>query len=323
LTPKHPVIPASFATLWQHDGPYNDFSRWSRRFFGGRVQKLSVDTGGTCPHRQNGRGDGGCAFCRVDAFVPAYCTPDASLLQQIEAGSIFFGRKYPDLSFLVFFQAYSNGGNIVEQAKLALLRPGVVGVVIAMRSDVVDAKLAVELGNLAEQSFVLVELGLQSGNDKSLRFMNRGHTVQAVYDACDLLAREGVRSAVHLIMGLPGESLDEMLGHARIVNELPVNQLKIHHLQVLEGTAFATVFRENPALFMNWDAQAYAGFCADFLTRLRPDLVIQRFANESPQDLVLHPRWDGIKNFELSRLVEAELWHRHAFQGSVWNGQGA
>lgn len=320
------MLPDHIRDLWGHEGPYHDYTRWSRARYGRRVQKISLNQNGTCPNRDGTLGTGGCAFCRVDAFTPAYCFEGGDLAAQFAAGIAFFRAKYPDQGYFAYLQSYSNTychGEVLGQTLETLSKiEGCSGIIVATRPDLVGPGHASILGDWSERLPLVVELGIESTLDRSLKLMNRGHDFAAVQKACYLLAREGVLLGGHIILGLPGESAEDLPGHAERLNNLPIGLLKIHHLQVLQGTPWASRWRSEPDFFPSLNPAGYVGLCADFLEMLRPDLAIERFANESPRELVLFPRWDGVKNFELAAMVSRELQDRSSFQGQKWLAGG-
>lgn len=317
------MLPDHIRDLWSHDGPYHDYTRWSRAHYGRRVQKISLNQKAGCPNRDGTKGTGGCSFCRVDSFTPDYCFSGLDLASQFSAGIQFFRSKYPDQAYLAYLQSYSNTYCQAQELSATLdslsHAPGCSGIIVGTRPDLLSPEHAAVLGDWSEKTRLIVELGIESTLDSSLLLMNRGHDFSAVEQATALLAREGVLIGGHIILGLPGESREEMISHASRLNNLPLGLLKIHHLQILDGTPWAEDLRTKPAMFPFLSPEEYVHLCADFLEWLRPDMVVERFANESPRELVLFPQWDGIKNYQLASMVARELEQRGSYQGMKWN----
>lgn len=305
-----------------------------RRIFGGRVQKLSVDAGFTCPNRDGRVGTGGCTFCRNEAFNPSYCRRVGSIGEQLAEGIAFHRHRYRKApQYLAYFQAYSNTYAPVEVLRQrygeALRHPGVVGIVVGTRPDCVDGAVLDLLASLTRDHYVAVEYGIESCYDRTLRLVHRGHDFAATRRAVAMTADRGLPVGGHLILGLPGESRDEMVAEADMLNALPLTSVKFHQLQLLAGTAMERQYREDPAFRSSLPPLALDGYIAlvcDLLERLRPDLVVERLAGEVPPRYQAAPersfrRPDGslLRNEEVPALVEAELARRGTCQGFRYN----
>lgn len=288
--------------------PYNDFGSWLRRRFPFRVQKISVDAGFSCPNRDGKTGTGGCSFCNNSTFSPAYCDSSKSISEQLEAGRLFFKRKYPDMRYLAYFQAYTNTyGDIGRLAGLyeeALSAEDVVGIVIGTRPDCVDARLLDYLERLSRQTFVCIEYGIESANDETLRRINRGHTFECSRAAIEETAGRGILTGGHVILGLPGEDMEESLRQASLISATKLHILKIHQLQIIRGTRLEREYREHP--FHLYTADEYISLLAGYISRLREDIVLERFTSQSPKELLVAPGW-GMKNHEFANLLANHL----------------
>lgn len=295
---------------------YNDYGTWLRRRFPFRVQKLMVDAGFSCPNRDGTKGTGGCVFCDNKAFSPAYCTPARSIRQQLADGKAFFAGKYPDMKYLAYFQAYTNTYSHLESLRRkyeeALEVDGVVGIVVGTRPDCVSTEVLDYLQQLSRQVFVLVEYGVESTNDLTLSAIHRGHDFACSQRAIGLTASRGIPVGAHVILGLPGEDEAESLRQASVISSLPLHVLKIHHLQVLRGTPLARMYESSP--FPLYSVDAYVALLAQYVARLRGDLLLERFANVSPPDMVVAPRW-GIKGSELTRRLDDYMAAHDLWQG--------
>lgn len=295
---------------------YNDYGSWLRRRFPFRVQKLMVDAGFSCPNRDGTKGTGGCVFCDNKAFSPAYCTPAKSIRQQLADGKAFFAGKYPDMKYLAYFQAYTNTYSHLESLRRkyeeALEVDGVVGIVVGTRPDCVSTEVLDYLQQLSRQVFVLVEYGVESTNDLTLSAIHRGHDFACSQRAIEQTASRAIPVGAHVILGLPGEDAAESLRQASVISSLPLHVLKIHHLQVLRGTPLARMYEARP--FPLYSVDAYLALLAQYVARLRGDLLLERFANVSPPDMVVAPRW-GIKGSELTRRLDDYMAAHDLWQG--------
>lgn len=271
-----------------------------------KLQKIMIDGGFTCPNRDGSLGFGGCTFCRTDSFSPAYCKGD--IKTQIEAGKRFFQGKYPDMKYLAYFQSYSNTygdeEEIVRKYHEALDVEDVTGLVIGTRPDCVPDSILARLQEIKSQGYsVQIELGLESLYDRTLQRVNRGHSVAQSIDAVKRCADAGFEVCVHLIFGLPGETRDDILDSAEMLNTLPVTSIKIHQLQILKGTKMAEEWETHPNDFLLFSVEEYASLIVDFIQRLRKDIHIERFASSAPPALVIAPNW-GIKPSEVQKIID-------------------
>lgn len=289
---------------------YNDFPTFLRRFFTGKVQKISINAGFTCPNRDGTVGYGGCTYCNNQTFNPEYCRTEKPVSVQLEEGKRFFAHKYPEMKYLAYFQAYTNTYGELEMLKRkyeeALAVDDVVGLVIGTRPDCMPDTLLDYLEALARRTFVLVEYGIESTLDRTLHRINRGHTWQAAVDAVERTAARGLPVGGHVILGLPGESHEDILGQAADISRLPLDTLKLHQLQLIRGTRMAREYEERPEDFHLFnDVDEYIALVVDYIQRLRPDLVLERFVSQSPKELLLAPDW-GLKNYEFNHRLQKE-----------------
>ncbi len=287
---------------------YRDYSHWIREQFPYRVQKISVDAGFSCPNRDGRLSTGGCTFCDNKTFNPTYCNRSKSITRQLEEGKAFFSRKYPDMRYLAYFQAYSNTYGTLSELKAkyeeALSVDGVVGLVVGTRPDCITDETLAYLQQLNRQTFILVEYGVESANDATLRRVNRGHTFECSRQAIVKTHRLGILTCAHVILGLPGEDEREMLRQASLISELPIDILKLHQLQVIKGTPLAKEFAEHP--FPVFTASEYADIVIKYISRLRSDIVLERFVSQSPPEMVVAPKW-GLKNHEFTDMLNKRI----------------
>ncbi|MBQ7999027.1 MAG: TIGR01212 family radical SAM protein [Bacteroidales bacterium] len=302
---------------------YNSFTGYFREKYGCRLQKIVIDAGFTCPNRDGRVGTGGCTYCNNAAFHPNYSTPDKPVLQQIEEGIEFHKGRYRNThDYLAYFQSFSNTYAPLEVLRefygQALEHPSVRGIVVGTRPDCIDDEKLDYFQALSKDKVVIIEYGIESCYDKTLRRINRGHDFAAAVRAVEATAARGIFQGAHFIMGLPGESREELIGMAPIINNLPLNTLKFHQLQIIKGTAMEREYERVPEDFISFTLDGYVDFFVDFLEYLRPDLYIERFAGEVPPRFVNHTPWGLIRNTELLRLLDKRLQERDTYQGRLY-----
>jgi len=302
---------------------YNDFGSFIKTHFSERVQKISLDTGFTCPNRDGTKGIGGCTYCNNNSFNPNYCKPEKSISQQLDLGIDHFSKKNKTQKFLAYFQAYTNTYADIELVKElyleALDHSDVVGLVIGTRPDCISDVLLSFLAKLAKTYFVSLEFGIESTLNKTLETVNRCHTYEETVRAYDLSKDRGIYLGAHIILGLPGESRTEIINHAAAVSELPIHSLKLHHLQIIKHTVMAVDFKKNPGKFHLFDLDEYIDLVADFIGNLRPDIIIERFISEAPAHLLIGPKWGGLKNFEVVAMIDKRLLEKQLWQGKYYH----
>jgi uncharacterized protein len=308
--------------LWGNSRRFNAYSDYMKRTFGGRVQKLTVDAGFTCPNRDGTRGTGGCTFCLNDAFNPSYCDNHKSVSQQLEEGITFHEKRYRRATqYLAYFQAYSNThGSLQQMSSLyeeALKTDGVKGLVIGTRPDCVDGEKLDYLAGLAENYHIVIEYGIESVYDRTLNRVNRCHTFKEAVRAIEMTAERGLHTGGHIIFGLPGESRTEMMESASILSSLPLNSIKFHQLQLFKGTKMEQEYNECPDEFNLFNQEEYLSFMADYIEKFNPRIVIERIAGETPPRYAVirswGPRYDQIL-MQFERLLEA----RNTWQGKYF-----
>lgn len=308
---------------WGDTRRFNSYAGYFRRKFGCRVQKLSVDAGFTCPNRDGRLSTGGCTFCNNGAFTPSYCTPSKSIRQQIDEGIEFHRNRYRTAQrYLVYFQSFSNTYAPLERLRAlygeALSHPDVAGIVIGTRPDCVDGRKLDFLAELARERYVAVEYGIESTFDATLRAVNRGHDFACAERAVRMTAERGLAVGAHFILGLPGETDAMLLAQTAQINALPLTTVKFHQLQVFRGTAMAAEYDADPTRFRFWSLDEYLDLFVEILRRLRPDLVVERFASEAPPRYHYGRNWGLIRNEQLLALLEKRLARRDAYQGEFF-----
>lgn len=297
---------------------YNDYGSWIRSQFSFRAQKISIDGGFSCPNRDGTVSAGGCTFCDNRTFNPSYCDPAKSIREQIQTGKDFFARKYPTMRYLAYFQAYSNTyaplDTLRRRYEEALSQDGVVGIVIGTRPDCVTEETLDYIEELSRRTFVIVEYGIESVDNDTLKRINRGHTFECSRDAIIATHERGILTGGHIILGLPGETAEDNIRQAAEISALPLDILKLHQLQIIRGTQLAEDYLSNP--FKLYTADEYIDVCIRYIERLRKDLVLERFVSQSPADMLIAPKW-GIKNHEFTDRLVNEMKRRRTWQGRL------
>lgn len=287
---------------------YRDFGTWIRQQFPYRVQKISIDAGFTCPNRDGSISSGGCTFCNNQTFSPAFCNKRNTITQQLKDGKAFFANKYPDMKYLAYFQSFTNTYANIEQLKRmyeeALAVDDVVGIVIGTRPDCISTALLDYLEMLNKNTFVIVEYGIESANNRTLQRINRGHTFECSQNAIQKTHERGLLTGGHIILGLPGEDAQESLRQAPLISALPLDILKIHQLQVIKGTALAREYAKQP--FHLYTVDEYIDLIIRYVSLLRDDLILERFVSQSPADLLIAPKW-RLKNYEFTNLLNQRM----------------
>lgn len=298
---------------------YNEYSQFLKRFFPYKVQKISLNAGFTCPNRDGTKGRGGCTYCNNQTFNPEYCSTEKSITQQLQEGKQFFARKYPEMKYLAYFQAYTNTYSEINVLKKkyeeALSVTDVVGLIIGTRPDCMPEELLDYLAELNKTVFVAVEYGAESVNNSTLTRINRGHTYEETVDAVNRTKAKGLITGVHTIIGLPNESKEDIINQAKELSKLPIDTIKLHQLQLIKGTKMALEYKRNPEDFHIYnDVKEYIDIIIDYLEYLRPDITVERFTSQSPKELLIAPDW-GIKNYEFVAKLRKRMSERGSYQG--------
>ncbi len=302
------------------------YSDYLKQQFGGRLQKISIDAGFTCPNRDGTRGTGGCTFCLNSAFNPSYCDPSKSISTQITEGIQFHEKRYRRaLGYLAYYQAFSNTYAPLDKLKSlyeeALENPAIKGIVVGTRPDCIDEEKLQYFQELSQRTYLVIEYGIESVYDRSLRNINRCHTYQETSDAITRTAEKGILTGGHIIFGLPGETREEMLKSADILSQLPLHSLKFHQLQIFRGSRMASDYEMHPEEFEIFTSEQYLDFLCDFVEHLNPEIIIDRIAGETPPRFALirpwGPRYDQILNRFLKLLEEKNTWQGRKFKANL------
>ena len=310
---------------WGDDRRFNSYSRYFRDLMGGRVQKVAINAGFTCPNRDGTAGTGGCTFCNNEAFTPSYCMSGHSITRQIDEGIEFHARRYRKAEkYLAYFQSFSNTHAPLETLKViygeALAHPRIAGIVVGTRPDCVDEAKLDWFAGVARDRYVAIEYGIESTFDATLRAINRGHDFATARRAVEMTAGRGLHVGAHFILGFPGETDEMLLAQAATINLLPLTTVKFHQLQIFRNTPLAGEWERAPERFVFRGMEEYVDFFIEILRRLRPTLVIERFAGEAPPRHRVGRDWGLVRNEELAARLDRRLAELNVRQGDLYNG---
>lgn len=308
---------------WGDTRRFNSYNAYFTKQFGSRVQKISIDAGFSCPNRDGKISTGGCTFCSNDAFNPSYCRPEKTIRQQIEEGIEFHKRRYRRANqYLAYFQPYSNTYKPLDELKKiycqALEIPEIAGIVIGTRPDLIDEDILQYLAKIQKTHYVIVEYGIESVYDATLRHVNRGHDFATAKRAVELTAAYNLPCGGHFIFGLPGETKPMMLDAADIISQLPLTTVKFHQLQIFKNTTMADEYLQHKEAFHLFELEEYIDFVIDFTERLNPNIVIERFAGEVPPRYLLSEPWMKLRYDEVLTRIEKRMEERDTWQGKSY-----
>jgi radical SAM protein (TIGR01212 family) len=332
---------ANSAPDWRAAGlRYYGLGFFLRRRFGGRVQKVSLDAGFTCPNVDGTVATGGCTFCDNRSFSPSRRLPRLDIAGQLGDGIRRLKRRYDVDRFLAYFQPATNTYAPVARLRplyeQALAHPQVVGLAIGTRPDCVPDEVLDLIEELAHSrphapreefvsrsetptmspTYVSLEYGLQTIHDRSLDWMNRGHHHDATIDAVERSRGRGFEICGHVILGLPGETHDDMLATAREVARLGFDAVKIHNLYAVKRTPLADEVARGEVTLMGRDE--YIAGLVDFLELLPPEMIVERVSGDAPPDYFVGPSWCLDKPGVL-RALNHELVRRDTWQGKRYS----
>lgn len=297
---------------------YRDYADFLAEHFDGKMQKLTVDAGFSCPNRDGTIGQSGCIYCNNSSFSPLASrgARAMSVTAQLEEGKRFFEHKYPSMRYLAYFQSYTGTHgrqpHLLGLYREALAVDKVDGLIIGTRPDCIPQPLLDAIASLGAP--VIMEYGAESSFDSTLAAINRCHTWADTVDAVRRTAAAGLPVGLHLIMGLPGETREMMTETLRRVADLPVQTLKLHQLQVIDHTPLAAMWRRGEADVTLFSVEEYVDFCAEAVELLRkeaPHIALERFTSQAPAEMLLAPKW-GLKNYQFVNLLHNRLAAMHA-----------
>ena len=309
---------------WGDERRFNSYAAYFKRTFGSRMQKVTINAGFSCPNRDGKLSTGGCTFCRNDAFTPSYCQSEKSITQQIDEGIEFHRRRYRTAQrYLAYFQSFSNTYAPLERLREcydeALAHPDIAGIVVGTRPDCIDEEKLDYFAELAKRKYVIIEYGVESCYDSTLKRINRGHDFATAERAIKLTAERGIHCGAHFILGLSGESDEMLIEQVEKINSLPLTTIKFHQLQLFKDTPMAREYDLHPEEFRFWTVEEYIELFVEIVRRLRPDIVIERFAGEAPPRYHHLEGWGLVRNETLLMMLDKELERKNVHQGDIFN----
>ena len=309
---------------WGDERRFNSYAAYFKRTFGSRMQKVTINAGFSCPNRDGKLSTGGCTFCRNDAFTPSYCQSEKSITQQIDEGIEFHRRRYRTAQrYLAYFQSFSNTYAPLERLREcyeeALAHPDIAGIVVGTRPACIDEEKLDYFAELAKRKYVIIEYGVESCYDSTLKRINRGHDFATAERAIKLTAERGIHCGAHFILGLPGESDEMLIEQVEKINSLPLTTIKFHQLQLFKDTPMAREYDLHPEEFRFWTVEEYIELFVEIVRRLRPDIVIERFAGEAPPRYHHLEGWGLVRNETLLMMLDKELERKNVHQGDIFN----
>ncbi len=305
---------------WGDHRRYNANSNRIKEKYGGRIQKVSVNAGFTCPNRDGLKGKGGCIYCNNQSFTPSYCVDVENIKGQIDKGVEFLEKRYKRPKFYAaYFQSYSNTYKPLDELKSlyadALSHNRITGIVISTRPDCVDENILEYLKELSRDYYVSIEYGIESCYDKTLKWINRGHTFADTKNAIKMTTDRGLEVTGHILFGLPGESRKKMLDQAEILSGLGINALKLHHLQIMKHTKLARIYQDAPEQFSLFSLEEYISFVIQFLEKLDPGIAIERLVSEAPPLQRVNPGWGNKRADWVQKKIESVMEEKDTWQG--------
>lgn len=298
---------------------YNNYSYYLQDRFGERVQRVAIEGGFTCPNRDGSKGSGGCIYCNAESFSPPYSDREFSIEEQMFEGMKFLHSRFKAEKFIAYFQNFTNTyaplNKLEAMYREALEHPQVVGLSVSTRPDCIDENILALLKDISQDYDVNLELGLESLYDKSLLWMNRCHDHATSLKALDMSEKYGLDVTAHIILGTPTETREEMMAMAAGLNTLSLKFIKLHHLQVVSETRLAKLYKNNP--FPLFSYEGYIDFVSKFISKLNPELILQRVLSSSPEDSLIAPLWDRTTAAFMMDL-QKYMREKNLFQGDYY-----
>ena len=302
--------------ILQHKKRYNPFGQHLREVFGEKVLKITVDAGFSCPNRDGKVSRGGCIYCSEGSHYLPEQQRNLTVREQLLLSISRIKNKFNIDKFIAYFQAYSNTYSPISNLKKlyneALNVDGIVGLSIGTRPDCLSNRTLDFLEDYSEKTYLWLEIGLQSIHNRTLKLINRGHTFEQFMDAVERAKNRGFKICTHIILGLPGESYNDMIETAKTVGESGIDGIKLHHLHVLKGTPLEKNYINKE--FNLLDEDSYVNLVCDFLEYLPHDIIIQRLVGDAPNDRLVAPLW-SLSKADIIKAIDKEMGRRESYQG--------
>ena len=304
--------------FWNNTKRYYDLKSYWRNRFGGRVYKLPIDAGFTCPNRDGRVATGGCSYCDGRGSRLRESGPLPSVAEQIVRGQAYYRKHRGAGQFIAYFQTFTNTYGPLDHLRNlydeALAQEDVIGLSVGTRPDCVPDAVIQLLQGYTDEHDVWLEFGLQSMHDRTLKMINRGHSRDIFVGALQRVAGKGIQVCTHIIVGLPGETRKDILETARFLAALPIQGIKIHALLALRGTVLGKQYEDGLIALMT--RAEYVDTVCDILEILPPEMVIQRLTADGYRDIFLAPQW-AVNKMEVLNAIERELERRDTHQGAA------
>jgi radical SAM protein (TIGR01212 family) len=311
-------FPVSLQIRWRGKR-FNSYNRVLKDIFCARVYKIGLRMDFTCPNRDGKVAVGGCIYCNNASHTPEDYRPRAGVTEQLLQGAAALKRRHRADRYIAYFQSYTNTYDSVTKLeglyREALAFPGVVGLAIATRPDCVGEDVLDLVQDLSRRTYCWLELGLESMHDRTLQWVNRGHGLREFIDAVERAKRRQLRVCAHLILGFPGESRDDMLDSADLLNRLGIDGVKLHNLHVIKNTVLEKFYHAGDFALLS--RQEYVSLVADFLERLNPEMIVHRLTGETYRAITVAPDW-SIDKLGVHNAIFRELERRDTWQGRLY-----
>ena len=310
-----------------HELPYNDYGMAMRRRLGGRVQKLAIDAAMSCPHRNREATHGGCTFCLGEAFSPAYCREAKSVTEQIDMGMAFHAarRRHGDI-YLAYLQSGTNTLAPIETLERvyseALNHPKVSGLIVGTRPDCISSEILNLLDYFSKRHYIAIEYGIESTYDTTLSHVNRGHDFACAQHTIEQTRQHNIDIGAHFIIGLPGESSEQIITQTERINRLGIDFVKFHQLQIYRSTPMAEEWSEHPERFLFGEGdnqEKYLSLIIEILRRLDPSIAVERIASTAPRHLLLHSPLSGVRIDTLRNHLTERMERLQIKQGDLYS----
>ena len=307
------------------EAPFLEYGKMMRQRLGGRIQKLAIDAGLSCPNRDGKVGTKGCTFCLNEAFSPSYCRECNSLYNQIDKAYDFhLSRNRKAEYYIAYLQSgsntYADSNTLRSIYREVLSHPKVSGLIIGTRPDCISSEILDILEELSHHTYIALEYGIESVYDTTLAHVNRGHNYQCAVDAVAQSKARGLDVGAHFILGLPNESRNDIITSIDRINALGLDSIKFHQLQIYRGTALEREYSTHPERFLfanDYTAEDYVNLLCDIIRHLDPSVAIERLSSLAPRHLLAHSPLRGIRPDALRHSVIARLHDLRATQGDL------
>lgn len=311
-------FPTALQSLWRGKR-FNSYNRVLRDYFQSRVYKVGLRLDFTCPNRDGKVAVGGCIYCNNASHTPVDYHPRTSVTAQLEQGAVALRKRYKAEKFIAYFQSYSNTydspAKLEKLYREALDFPGVVGLAVATRPDCLPDDVVRLLAELSKQTYLWLELGLESMHDRTLRWVNRGHGLKEFIDAANRAKGRDLRICSHLILGFPGESREDILATPPLLNRLGIDGVKLHNLHVIRNTVLEKFYNLGQVPLLGRDE--YVELVVDFLELLDPNMIVHRLSGVTYRAITVAPQWSvdkiGVQNAIFHAMERRDSWQGKAY----------